>query len=75
VLPLTAGLRSALFVPSATIAPPPPPETIGNAFQLTPTELNVLLSIVEVSSAPEERSRWAVGYRQYFAIDGIGRLS
>ena len=32
-------------------------------------------AIVEVSGAPEERSRWAAGYRQYFAVDGIGRLS
>jgi DNA-binding CsgD family transcriptional regulator len=63
VLPLVSGLRSraartysavaALFVHSATIASPPPPETIAKAFKLTPTELNVLLAIVEVGGAPE----------------------
>jgi DNA-binding CsgD family transcriptional regulator len=63
VLPLTSGLRNraaktysavaALFVHSAATASPSAPETIARVFRLTPTELNVLLAIVEVGGAPE----------------------
>ena len=63
VLPLTAGLRrraakaysavDAMFVRSAASSSPSAPETIAKAFRLTPTELNVLLAIVEVGGAPE----------------------
>ena len=63
VLPLTSGLRNraartysavaALFVHSATAASPSAPEVIAKAFRLTPTELNVLLAIVEVGGVPE----------------------
>lgn len=63
VLPLTSGLRNraaktysavaALFVHSAAIGSRSAPETIAKIFRLTPTELNVLLAIVEVGGAPE----------------------
>jgi DNA-binding CsgD family transcriptional regulator/PAS domain-containing protein len=63
VLPLTSGLRSraaktysavaALFVHSAATASPSAPEIIAKAFRLTPTELNVLLAIVEVGGVPD----------------------
>jgi DNA-binding CsgD family transcriptional regulator len=63
VLPLTSGLRNraaktysavaALFVHSAAIGSPSAAETIAKIFRLTPTELNVLLAIVEVGGAPE----------------------
>jgi DNA-binding CsgD family transcriptional regulator/PAS domain-containing protein len=63
VLPLTSGLRNraaktysavaALFVHSAATGSPSAPETIAKIFRLTPTELNVLLAIVEVGGAPE----------------------
>jgi DNA-binding CsgD family transcriptional regulator len=63
VLPLTSGLRSraaktysavaALFVHSAASGSPSAPQTIAKVFRLTPTELNVLLAIVEVGGAPE----------------------
>jgi DNA-binding CsgD family transcriptional regulator len=63
VLPLTSGLRNraaktysavaALFVRSAATASPSAPETIARVFRLTPTELNVLLAIVEVGGAPD----------------------
>jgi DNA-binding CsgD family transcriptional regulator len=58
VLPLTSGTRSraraayaadvALFVRKASLSMQSPPEAISKAFKLTPTELRVLLAIVEV---------------------------
>ncbi len=58
VLPLTSGARrragaayaavAALFVHPATLGTPAAPEAIAKAYQLTPTELRVLLAIVEV---------------------------
>ena len=63
VLPLTSGLRSqsafshvaaaAVFVHRATIEAPSPPEIIAKSFKLTPSELRVLLAIVEVGGVPE----------------------
>jgi DNA-binding CsgD family transcriptional regulator len=63
VLPLTSGARRraganyratvALFVHRAALEGPSPPEAIANAFKLTPTELRVLLAIVEVGGVPE----------------------
>ena len=58
VLPLTSGARSraraiyaadiALFVRKASLSIQSAPEAISKAFRLTPTELRVLLAIVEV---------------------------
>jgi DNA-binding CsgD family transcriptional regulator len=63
VLPLTSGTRrragttyaaaAALFVRKATLAIPSPPEAIARHYRLTPTELRVLLAIVEVGGVPE----------------------
>lgn len=63
VLPLTSGTRrgagepcravAALFVRKVVLTIPPRPEVIGKAFKLTPTELRVLLAIVELGSVPE----------------------
>ena len=62
-LPLTSGARrragvtyravAALFVRKAALAMPPCSEVIGKAFKLTPTELRVLLAIVELGGVPE----------------------
>lgn len=62
-LPLTSGARrragvvytaaAALFVRKATLAVSSAPQAIGSAFKLTPTELRVLLAIVEVGGIPE----------------------
>lgn len=62
-LPLTSGARrragvvntvaAALFVRKATLAVSSVPQAIGSAFKLTPTELRVLLAIVEVGGIPE----------------------
>jgi DNA-binding CsgD family transcriptional regulator/PAS domain-containing protein len=63
VLPLTAGARrrtgtaytaaAALFVRKAALEIPSPPEVIAKTSKLTPTELRVLLAIVEVGGVPE----------------------
>jgi DNA-binding CsgD family transcriptional regulator len=63
LLPLTSGARrqaglvysatAALFVRKADIDATSAPELIGKAFQLTPSELRVLLAIVQVGGVPE----------------------
>ena len=63
VLPLTSGARrlagtnysavAALFIRKSAIEVPSPPEVIARAYHLTPTELRVLLAIVEVGGVPE----------------------
>jgi DNA-binding CsgD family transcriptional regulator len=63
VLPLTSGARrqagtsyaaaAALFVHKAALAVPSPPEVIAKTFGLTPSELRVLLGIVEIGGTPE----------------------
>ena len=62
-LPLTTGARrragmaytavAALFVRKAALAMSSRSEIIGKMFKLTPTELRVLLAIVEVGGVPE----------------------
>ena len=63
VLPLTSGARrragtsyaavAALFVHKAALDTPGPPEALAKAYKLTPTELRVLLAIVEIGGVPE----------------------
>jgi DNA-binding CsgD family transcriptional regulator len=63
VLPLTAGMRrkagisyaavAAVFVRKASLDAPSPLETIAKRHQLTPSELRVLLAIVEIGGVPE----------------------
>jgi DNA-binding CsgD family transcriptional regulator len=63
VLPLTSGARrrasasyaavAAVFVHKAALDKPSVPEAIAKAYKLTPTELRVLLAIVEVGGVPE----------------------
>jgi DNA-binding CsgD family transcriptional regulator len=63
VLPLTSGARRlagiaysatvALFIRKLTTEVPSAPEIIARAYNLTPTELRVLLAIVEVGGVPE----------------------
>ena len=67
VLPLTSGRRpagthaaiAALFIRKAAIEQPATPEIIGRAYNLTPTELRVLLAIVEVGGVRGLRRRLA----------------
>jgi DNA-binding CsgD family transcriptional regulator/PAS domain-containing protein len=70
VLPLTSGARrragvvstavAALFVRKASLAVSSAPQAIGSAFKLTPTELRVLLAIVEVGGIPEVAAAFGV---------------
>src|ERR1700682_3322614 len=63
VLPLTSGARrvagvaysatAALFICKVATETPPSPEIIARAYNLTPTELRVLLAIVGVGGVPE----------------------
>ena len=63
VLPLTSGVRrfagmayaatAAMFVRKAALESPLAPEIIARTYNLTPTELRVLLAIVEVGGIPE----------------------
>jgi DNA-binding CsgD family transcriptional regulator len=63
VLPLTTGMRrrvqahysavAAVFIRKAEIETPSPPEVIAKHYQLTPTELRVLLAIVEIGGVRE----------------------
>jgi DNA-binding CsgD family transcriptional regulator len=63
VLPLTAGMRrragtsyaavAAVFVRKATLDVPSQLETVAKRHRLTPSELRVLLAIVEIGGVPE----------------------
>lgn len=48
-----AGAAAILFVQRAETAGPPIPEIIAKAFALTPGELRVLLSVVELGGVPQ----------------------
>jgi DNA-binding CsgD family transcriptional regulator/PAS domain-containing protein len=60
VLPLTSGARktagieysacAAIFVRKAELEPPPAPKVIAQLYQLTPSELRVLLAVFETGS-------------------------
>jgi DNA-binding CsgD family transcriptional regulator len=62
ILPLTSGARrradlaitatAALFVHKAALEKPSRPEAIAKTYKLTPTELRVLLTLVEVGGGP-----------------------
>jgi DNA-binding CsgD family transcriptional regulator len=82
VLRLTAGDRrrgatsgtavAALFVRKAEMDSPCPPEVIANTYQLTPTELRVLLGIVEVGGVPEVAE--VLGVAESTVKTHVGRL-
>jgi DNA-binding CsgD family transcriptional regulator len=71
VLPLTSGARrragagydavAALFVHKAALDKPSAPEAIAKAFRLTPSELRVLLGIVEFGGVPETAEALGIG--------------
>jgi DNA-binding CsgD family transcriptional regulator/PAS domain-containing protein len=71
VLPLTSGERrragagyaatAALFVRKAALEVPSSPETIARLYKLTPTELRVLLAVVEVGGVPEVAAALGIG--------------
>ena len=70
-LPLTSGERrragagyaatAALFVRKAALDISSPPEAIARLYKLTPTELRVLLAIVEIGGVPEVAEALGIG--------------
>jgi DNA-binding CsgD family transcriptional regulator len=82
VLPLTAGARrraaancsavAAVFVHEAALKAPSTPEVIAKAYELTATELRVLLAIVEVGGVPEVAE--ALGIAETTVKTHLGRL-
>jgi DNA-binding CsgD family transcriptional regulator len=82
VLPLTSGARheigsaeaavAALFVHKAAMEAPSMPETIARHYKLTPTELRVLLSLLDVGSGPEVAE--ALGVADSTVKTHLGRI-
>jgi DNA-binding CsgD family transcriptional regulator/PAS domain-containing protein len=81
-LPLTSGARrlagiaytaaAALFIRKAALTMPSRSEVIGQTFKLTPTELRVLLAIVEVGGVPEVAA--ALGVAETTVRTHVSRL-
>jgi DNA-binding CsgD family transcriptional regulator len=63
---------AAMFVHEATVEVPSPPEVIAKAYRLTPTELRVLLAIVEIGGVPEVAE--ALGIAETTVKTHLGRL-
>jgi DNA-binding CsgD family transcriptional regulator len=82
LLPLTSGKRrnagigngaaAALFVRKAALETPLASEVIAKTFNLTPTELRVLLAIVEVGGVPDVAA--ALGIAATTVKSHLGRL-
>lgn len=82
VLPLTSGARrltgrayaatAAVFIRKVAFETPSPPEIIARTYKLTPTELRVLLGIVEVGGVPEVAAR--LGVSETTIKTHLGRL-
>jgi DNA-binding CsgD family transcriptional regulator/PAS domain-containing protein len=90
VLPLTSGARrraglpydavAALLVRKAALEAFSPPEVIGRMYKLTPTELRVLLAIVDIGGVPEVAAALGVAattikthLSRLFQKTGVGR--
>ena len=82
VLPLMSGLRRrigtagtaavALLVQKAALETSSPPEVIAKSYELTPTELRVLLAIIEVGGVPDVAA--ALGIANLTVKTHLGRL-
>ena len=82
MLPLTSGARrevsrsysaaAALFIHKAVLDTPSPPEVIAKSYKLTPTELRVLLAVVEIGGVPEVAE--ALGIAETTVKTHLGRI-
>jgi DNA-binding CsgD family transcriptional regulator len=82
VLPLTSGARrsagntyrasASVFIRKAEMETRSPPEVIAKTYALTPTELRVLLAIVDVGGVPEVAT--ALGVAETTIKTHLGRL-
>jgi DNA-binding CsgD family transcriptional regulator len=70
--PAAGSARAAILVVRATFEPPSCPRVISRAYDLTPTELRVLLAIVAVGGVPEVAA--ALGVAQSTVKTHLGRL-
>jgi DNA-binding CsgD family transcriptional regulator len=52
---------AALFVHKATLEAPSAPETIARLYRLTPSELRVLLAVVQLGGVPEVAGALGIG--------------
>ena len=68
----TYAAVAALFVHPAGLTSPSPPELIAKTYRLTPTELRVLLAIVEIGGVPEVAE--ALGIADSTVKTHLGRL-
>jgi DNA-binding CsgD family transcriptional regulator/PAS domain-containing protein len=92
VLPLASGERrragaeyaavAALFVRKAELEAPSVPEAIARLYKLTPTELRVLLAVVQIGGGPEVADALGIGrttvrthLQRLFAKTGTKRQS
>ena len=90
VMPLTSGARrqaaryyaaaAVLFVHKVALQMPSAPEVIAKSYKLTPTELRVLLAIVQVGGVPETAEALGISentvkthLRHLFDKTGTGR--
>jgi DNA-binding CsgD family transcriptional regulator len=90
VLPLTSGARrkagrafnavAALLVHKVALSAGPPTEIIGKMYKLTPTELRVLVAIVDIGGVPEAAAALGVAattirthLSRLFEKTGVGR--
>ena len=90
VLPLTSGARrkagrtynavAALFVHKVALNASPPAEVLGRMYKLTPTELRVLMAIVDIGGVPEAAAALGVAtttirthLSRLFEKTGVGR--
>ena len=81
-MPLTAGSRvdigtkfkavAAIFVREAELDVASPPRLIAQTFNLTPTELRIMLAIVEVGGVPEVAK--GLGIAESTVKTHLGRL-
>jgi DNA-binding CsgD family transcriptional regulator/PAS domain-containing protein len=58
---IDARATAAVFVQKAAVELPDPPEVIASAYQLTKTELRVLLALVQLGGGPEIAEALGVG--------------
>ena len=63
---------AALFICKVATETPSPPEIIARAYNLTPSELRVLLAIVEVGGVPQTSA--ALGVAECTIKTHLGRL-
>jgi DNA-binding CsgD family transcriptional regulator len=68
----TSSAAAALFIRKAALTTPSPPEVIAKSYRLTPTELRVLLAVVDAGSVADVAE--ALGVAESTVRSHISRL-